>query len=49
MSDANLEQKFTRLTEPVIGKEKTGQLITALWNLGSAPDLKKILSLCTPD
>jgi len=49
MSDANLEQKFTRLTEPVIGKEKTGQLITTLWNLGSAPDLKKILSLCTPD
>jgi 2-methylcitrate dehydratase PrpD len=49
MSDANLEQKFTSLTEPVIGKEKTGQLIAALWNLGSAPDLKKILSLCTPD
>ena len=49
MSDANLEQKFSRLTEPVIGKEKTGQLITALWNLGSASDLKKILSLCTPD
>jgi 2-methylcitrate dehydratase PrpD len=49
MSDANLEQKFTGLTEPVIGKEKTSQLIAALWNLGSAPDLKKILSLCTPD
>jgi 2-methylcitrate dehydratase PrpD len=49
MSDANLEQKFSSLTEPVIGKEKTQQLISALWNLGQASDLKKILSLCTPD
>ena len=49
MSDANLEKKFTSLAEPVIGKEKTLQLISALWKLGQAPDLKQILSLCTPD
>jgi 2-methylcitrate dehydratase PrpD len=49
MSDANLEQKFTSLAEPIIGKEKTRQLIAALWKLGQAPDLKQILSLCTPD
>jgi len=49
MSDANLEQKFTSLAEPIIGKEKTRQLISALWKLGQAPDLKQILSLCTPD
>ena len=49
MSDVNLEQKFTSLTEPVIGTEKTRQLIAALWKLGDAPDLKKILSLCTPN
>ncbi len=49
MSDANLEQKFTSLAEPVIGKEKTRQLISALWKLGQASDLKQILSLCTPD
>ena len=49
MSDANLEQKFTSLAEPIIGTEKTRQLISALWKLGSASDLKHILSLCTPD
>ena len=49
MSDANLEQKFTSLAEPIIGTEKTRQLISALWKLGSASDLKKILSLSTPD
>ena len=48
MSDANLEQKFTNLTEPVIGKDKTRQLIAALWKLGQAPDLKQIINLCTP-
>jgi hypothetical protein len=48
MSDVNLEQKFTNLTEPVIGKDKTRQLIAALWKLGQAPDLKQIISLCTP-
>jgi 2-methylcitrate dehydratase PrpD len=49
MSDANLEQKFTSLAEPIIGKEKTRQLISALWRLGQASDLKQILQLCTPD
>ncbi len=49
MSDANLEQKFTSLAEPVISKEKTRQLIAALWNLGKASDLKQTLSLCIPD
>ena len=49
MSDANLEQKFTSLAEPVIGKEKTRQLISALWKLGQASDLKQIISLCTPE
>ena len=49
MTDSNLEQKFTGLTEPIIGKEKTRQLISALWNLGKAADLKQILSLSQPD
>jgi 2-methylcitrate dehydratase PrpD len=49
MSDANLEQKFTSLAEPIIGKEKTLQLISALWKLGQASDLKQIIHLCTPD
>jgi len=48
MSDAQLEQKFSNLAEPVIGKEKTRELISALWNLGQAQDLKHILSLCKP-
>jgi 2-methylcitrate dehydratase PrpD len=48
MSDAQLEQKFSNLAEPVIGKEKTRELISTLWNLGQAQDLKHILSLCKP-
>jgi len=48
MSDAQLEQKFSNLAEPVIGKEKTRELISALWNLGQAQDLQHILSLCKP-
>jgi 2-methylcitrate dehydratase PrpD len=49
MTDANLEQKFTNLAEPVIGAEKTRQLISALWKLGQASDLKQIIHLCTPN
>ena len=49
MTDSNLEQKFTSLTEPVIGKEKTRQLISTLWKLGQASDLRQILSLSQPD
>jgi len=49
MTDAHLEQKFKSLSEPVIGTEKTAQLISALWKLGQASNLKQILSLCTPD
>jgi 2-methylcitrate dehydratase PrpD len=49
MSDTHLEQKFTSLAEPVIGKEKTRQLISALWKLGETSDLKQIIRLCTPD
>ena len=49
MSDRQLEQKFIALTEPVIGKAKTNLLISAVWKLGDAPDLKNILHLCIPD
>ncbi|MBT8550278.1 MmgE/PrpD family protein [Polynucleobacter paneuropaeus] len=49
MSDTNLEQKFTSLAEPIIGKQKTAQLISALWNLGKAADLKQIIQLSTPN
>ena len=48
MSDAQLEQKFSSLSEPIIGKEKTQELIAALWNLGQAKDLKHILQLSIP-
>ena len=49
MTDSNLEQKFTSLTEPIIGKDKTRQLISALWKLGQASDLRQILNLSQPD
>ncbi|WP_231968558.1 MmgE/PrpD family protein [Polynucleobacter necessarius] len=49
MRDENLEHKFASLTEPIIGKEKTRQLLSALWKLGQANDLKQIIALSTPD
>jgi 2-methylcitrate dehydratase PrpD len=49
MSDDQLNQKFISLTEPVIGKQKTSQLMTALWSLSKASDLQQIIQLCKPD
>jgi 2-methylcitrate dehydratase PrpD len=48
MSDQALESKFMNLSEPILGKQQTQELIKACWNLGKASDLKSLLKLSTP-
>lgn len=48
MSDAALEAKFHGLSDPVLGAAKTGELIAACWQVGSAADLKALVALARP-
>jgi 2-methylcitrate dehydratase PrpD len=38
MTDAELEEKFRGLTEPVIGAARTAELIGRTWSIGDLPD-----------
>jgi 2-methylcitrate dehydratase PrpD len=44
MTDQNLNDKFTSLAEPVIGKNKTQDLIQACWNLKNLENVKPLIS-----
>ncbi|QKO22680.1 MmgE/PrpD family protein [Rhodoferax sp. BAB1] len=48
MTDAMLEGKFRDLSDPVIGKGKTGELIAACWKLGSIGDVRQLTALARP-
>ncbi len=48
MTDAQLEEKFTELSAPVIGAERTTALIEAAWNIGNAPDVLAMTSIARP-
>ena len=48
MTDAQLEAKFTELSTPVIGAERTTALIEAAWNIGNAPDVLAMTSIARP-
>jgi len=48
MSDAQLEDKFGNLSEPVLGATRTRQLIDACWSLGSAPDVRGFAEQARP-
>ena len=48
MTDAQLEEKFTALSAPVIGAERTTALIEAAWNIGNAPDVLAMTSIARP-
>ena len=45
MSDAALEAKFHGMSDPVLGADRTSELIAACWKLGSAPDVRAISAL----
>jgi 2-methylcitrate dehydratase PrpD len=48
MTDAMLETKFHDLSDPVIGKGKTSELIAACWKLGSISDVRQLTALARP-
>jgi 2-methylcitrate dehydratase PrpD len=45
MSDADLEAKFSGMSDQVLGAEQTRKLIAACWDLGNAPDARKVAEL----
>jgi 2-methylcitrate dehydratase PrpD len=48
MTDAQLEAKFTALSTPVIGAERTTALIAAAWSIGNAADVVAMTSIARP-
>jgi 2-methylcitrate dehydratase PrpD len=48
MTDAQLEAKFTALSTPVIGAERTTALIAAAWSIGNAGDVLAMTSIARP-
>jgi 2-methylcitrate dehydratase PrpD len=48
MTDAQLEAKFTALSTPVIGAERTTALIAAAWSIGNAADVLAMTSIARP-
>jgi 2-methylcitrate dehydratase PrpD len=45
-TDAELEDKFVWLVEPVLGEAKTRQLLTTVWNFESIDNLGEFISIC---
>ena len=48
MTDAQLEAKFTELSAPVIGADKTKALIAAAWKIGDAADVRAMTAIARP-
>ena len=48
MTDAMLERKFHDLVDPILGAERSRQIIQACWNLSKAANLKDLLALLKP-
>ncbi len=48
MTDAQLEAKFTELSAPVIGADKTKALIAAAWKIGDAADVRGMTAIARP-
>ncbi len=45
-TDAELEDKFVWLVEPVLGEAKTQKLLTILWNFEAVDNLEEFISSC---
>jgi 2-methylcitrate dehydratase PrpD len=48
MSDAQLDAKFHGLSDPVLGADKTTDLIAACWSVSQAGDLRALAALTQP-
>jgi 2-methylcitrate dehydratase PrpD len=45
MTDADLEAKFSGMSDAILGAEQTRKLIDACWNLGKAADVRALTAL----
>ena len=45
MSDADLERKFAANCEPLLGKQRSGEVLQAVWDFENARDVGKFLGL----
>jgi len=48
MTDPMLEAKFRGLSDAVLGKNKTSELIAACWKLGDTADVRRLTALARP-
>ncbi|CDS50745.1 MmgE/PrpD family protein [Polaromonas sp. CG9_12] len=48
MTDANLEAKFHGLSDPLLGAVRSGELISACWNLAAADNVRALAALAVP-
>jgi hypothetical protein len=44
MSDDDLVAKFSAMSDPVLGQDKTRKLLDACWGLGNAPDVRELIA-----
>jgi hypothetical protein len=45
MSDAEVEEKFQRLTRKYLDKNRARRILDAVWNLEKAKDVARVISL----
>ena len=48
LTDANLEAKFRRMSDPVLGAAQTGELIQACWALARTGNVAQLAALAVP-
>jgi len=48
LTDAQLEAKFSGMSDAILGADRTRQLLDACWKLGDAPDLRALAALARP-
>ena len=48
MTDADLERKFHDLSDPILGADKSKDILAECWRLGDAPNLQSVLQLLKP-
>jgi 2-methylcitrate dehydratase PrpD len=48
MSDADLEAKFSGMSDAILGADRTRRLLDACWSLGDAADVRALAALARP-
>jgi hypothetical protein len=47
MSDSEVEEKFQKLTKRILDKSHARRILDAVWNLETAKDVSKVVSILT--